>query len=38
MIEDVIYVEFDEMLYILNSIHNFSDKRYKIMILDSHAI
>ena len=38
MIEDIIYVEFDEMLYILNSIHNFDDKEYRIMILDDHAI
>ena len=38
MIEDIIYIEFDEMLYILDLIHNFDDKRYKIAILDNHAI
>ena len=38
MIEDVIYIEFDKILYILNSIYNFDDKRYKIIILDNHAI
>ena len=38
MIEDVMYIELDEMLYILDSIHNFDDKGYRIMILDNHAI
>ena len=38
IIKDVIYIEFDEMLYILDSIHDFNDERYRIMILDDHAI
>ena len=38
MIEDVIYIELDEMLYIFDSIHDFDDERYKIMILDDHMI
>ena len=37
-IENVIYIEFDEMFYILDLIHNFDDKRYKIMIFNDHAI
>ena len=38
MIKDVIYIEFDEIFYIFNSIHNFDDKEYKIMILDNYMI
>ena len=38
MIEDIMYIEFDEILYILDSIHDFNDERYRIMILDDHAI
>ena len=34
----VMYVESDEMLCILDSIHNFDDKGYRIVILDDHAI
>ena len=38
MIEDVIYIEFNEIFYILNSIYNFDDKGYKIIILDDYMI
>ena len=38
MIKDVIYIEFDEMLYIFNSIYNFDNKRYKIMIFNDYII
>ena len=32
------YIKFNEMLYILDSIYNFDDKKYKIMILDDYMI
>ena len=38
VIEDIMYIEFDEMFYILDSIHNFDDKGYRIMVLDDHVI
>ena len=38
MIEDIIYIKFDEMLCIFHSIYNFDDKEYKIMILDDYMI
>ena len=38
MIEDIIYIKFDEIFYILDLIYNFDDKRYKIMILDNYMI
>ena len=38
MIEDVIYIKFDEMLYIFDLIYNFNDEKYKIMIFDDYMI
>ena len=38
MIENVIYIKFNKIFYILDSIYNFDDKRYKIIILDNYMI
>ena len=38
MIKDIINIEFDEIFNILDLIHNFNNKRNKIMILDDYAI
>ena len=38
IIKGIIYIEFSEILCILDLIHNFDEKEYKIAILDDHAI
>ena len=38
IIENVMYIKFDEMLYILDLIHDFDDEEYKIIILDDYMI
>ena len=38
IIENVIYIESNEIFCILDLIYNFDDKRYRIIILDDHVI